>query len=154
MLIILAKLKKSIIFVILNKKILTMKDYFKLVKNYLLDSDIQIDSEDETDEIFVVSKAEAGISNLVIGCAYPILILEQHILEIQNPTTEILKKLLMKNREIISGAFVLDESGRNVIFRKTLEIENLDFNEIYGVFNSLSMLLSEYSAELIQFSKS
>ena len=61
--------------------------------------------------------------------------------------------LLKKNRDIIHGAFVLDESGKKVIFRDTLQILNLDRNELEGSLNSLSLLLSEYSNELIKFSK-
>ena len=59
----------------------------------------------------------------------------------------------MKNRDIIHGAFVLDESGKKLIFRDTLQIANLDLNELEGTLNSLSLLLSEYSDELINFSK-
>jgi hypothetical protein len=49
---------------------------------------------------------------------------------------------------------VLDETGKKVIFRDTLQLENLDQNELEGSLNSLSLLLSEYSTELIEFSKS
>jgi hypothetical protein len=61
---------------------------------------------------------------------------------------------LQKNRDIVHGAFVLDESGEKVIFRDTLQIENIDLNELEGSINSLSLLLSEYSENIIQFSKS
>lgn len=63
------------------------------------------------------------------------------------------KSLLQKNRDIIHGAFVLDESGSKVIFRDTLQIENIDLNELEGTLNSLSLLLSEYSDHIIKFSK-
>jgi hypothetical protein len=48
---------------------------------------------------------------------------------------------------------VLDESGKNLMFRDTLQVENLDLNELEGSLNSLSLLLSEYSDELINMSK-
>ncbi|MFT6442591.1 MAG: hypothetical protein ACJASM_002140, partial [Salibacteraceae bacterium] len=35
----------------------------------------------------------------------------------------------------------------------TLQIVSLDLNELEGSLNSLSLLLSEYSDELIKFSK-
>ena len=63
------------------------------------------------------------------------------------------KKLLQKNRDIIHGAFVLDETGQKVIFRDTLQIENLDLNELEASLNSLSLLLSEFSEQIINFSK-
>jgi len=64
-----------------------------------------------------------------------------------------LESLLKKNRDIISGAFALDDSGNKVLFRDTLALENLDLNELEGSINSLELLLSEYSSEIIKFSK-
>jgi hypothetical protein len=90
---------------------------------------------------------------LVIGCADPILIMEQNIFDIKKDNDRIFKELLKKNRDIVHGAFVLNETGDKVIFRDTLQLENLDLNEIEGSINSLELLLSEYSSELIKFSK-
>ena len=114
-----------------------MNDHFEKVQGFLLDLDFNILSENEEDGVFWVDNEEAGIHNLVIGCLDPILI----------------KKLLIKNRDIIHGAFALDETGKKVIFRDTLQLENLDLNELEGSLNSLKLLLSEYSEELIEFSK-
>ena len=80
--------------------------------------------------------------------------MEQYIFKISNPNKAILQQLLQKNRDIVHGAFVLDESGEKVIFRDTLQMENIDLNELEGSINSLSLLLSEYSENIIQFSKS
>lgn len=71
----------------------------------------------------------------------------------QKNETEVYKELLIKNRDIVHGAFVLDENGEKVIFRDTLQTENLDQNELIATINSLSLLLSEYSADMIRFSK-
>lgn len=131
-----------------------MNDHFAKVQGYLLDLEFDILHENEEDGIFWVEKAEVGIHNLVIGCLDPILVMEQFLFEIKEDTKEMYKKLLIKNRDIIHGAFVLDETGKKVIFRDTLQLENLDQNELEGSLNSLSLLLSEYSDELIEFSKS
>ncbi len=131
-----------------------MNDYFEKVQGYLLDLDFNILSENEEEGVFWVENEEAGIHNLVIGCLDPILVMEQFLFEIKEDTKEMYKKLLIKNRDIIHGAFVLDETGKKVIFRDTLQLENLDQNELEGSLNSLSLLLSEYSNELIEFSKS
>lgn len=128
-------------------------NYFQKVKNYLLELDFQITHEDEQECVFVVEKEVLGIKNLVIGCTDPLLILEQYILELPSQSADIYRSLLQKNRDIIHGAFVLDESGRRVIFRDTLQMETLDLCEIEASFNSLALLLSEYSDQLIQFSK-
>ena len=124
---------------------------FRKVKSYLLELDYHISQENEQDEVFVVTDEDAGIMNLVIGCADPILILEQFILELPKNDVNIFKNLLQKNREIVHGAFVLDETGTKVIFRDTLEVDNLDLNELEGSLNSLSLMLSEYSEDLIKF---
>lgn len=131
-----------------------MNDHFEKVQGYLLDLDFNILQENEEDGVFWVDNEDAGIHNLVIGCLDPILVMEQFLFEIKEDTKEMYKKLLIKNRDIIHGAFVLDETGKKVIFRDTLQLENLDQNELEGSLNSLSLLLSEYSEELIEFSKS
>lgn len=130
-----------------------MDNYFEKVRNYLLDMNYIICREEENSGVFVISAEDDGINNLVIGCADPILIMEQHIFDLKKDSAEIFKALLMKNRDIVHGAFVIDETGEKVIFRDTLQIENLDRNELEGSLNSLSLLLSEYSDEIISFSK-
>ena len=130
-----------------------MNDHFAKVQGYLLDLEFSISNENEEDGIFWVEKEDTGIHNLVIGCLDPILVMEQYLFEIKNESIETYKKLLIKNRDIIHGAFVLDETGKKVIFRDTLQLENLDINELEGSLNSLSLLLSEFSDELIKISK-
>ena len=130
-----------------------MSENFKKVKDYLLDLEYRIVSEDEGEELFVVEKEEDGISNIVIDCEDTILIIEALLFEMNSSSESIFKSLLMKNREIIHGAFVLDETGKRVIFRDTLQLDTLDVNELEASINSLKLLLSEYSEELIEFSK-
>lgn len=131
-----------------------MNNYFSKVKDYLLELDYSISYEEENDGVLVVENEANGIRNLVLGVADPLLIVEQFIFEFDKPSVEMLKSLMQKSRDIIHGAFVLDETGKRVIFRNTHELENLDLNEIEATLNSLSLLLSEYSTEIIQFSKS
>ncbi|MEM0941455.1 MAG: YbjN domain-containing protein [Bacteroidota bacterium] len=127
--------------------------YFETVREYISELDLAIVHEDDEGEVFVIENEDSGIKRLVIACADPILIMEQYLFEIHNASEEILASLLKKNRDIISGAFVLDETGKKVIFRDTLALENLDLNELEGSINSLELLLSEYSNEIIKFSK-
>lgn len=127
--------------------------YFFKIKNFLLELDFDICHADEQDGVFVVDKPELGIKNLVIGCGDPLLLLEQYLLELPAPSLEVYQRLLQKNRDIIHGAFALDETGHRLIFRDTLQIETLDVAELEAVVNSLGLLLSEFSDELIQFSK-
>lgn len=126
---------------------------FDKVKNYLLEMGCVIKMANEAEGLFVVNHEERGIHNLVIGCADPILIIEQFIFEVREESVEVYRSLLKKNRDMIAGAFVLDESGRKVLYRNTLQLENLDLNEVEGTFNALSLLLTEYSEELIRFAR-
>ena len=130
-----------------------MENNFNKIKNYIVELGFDISLEDIDDQVFVIQDENLGIKNLVIGCADPILIMEQFILDVKNASMQIFKELLQKNRDIVHGAFVLDETGEKVIFRDTLQIENLDKNELEGSINSLTLLLSEYGSRLIEFSK-
>lgn len=130
-----------------------MKDYFNKVKNFIIKLDYDLIQENEKEGLLVISKPSEGINHLMIGCAEPILIFEQFILNIGHVDGDVYKKLLQKNRDIVHGAFVLDEHGDKLIFRDTLQVGNLDLNEFEGTLNSLSLLLSEYHNELIGFSK-
>jgi len=125
---------------------------FIKVKDYVLELGYTINHEDPEDGIMVISDTESGITRLVVGVSDPLLILEQFIFEIKHESIDTYKKLLMKSRDIIHGAFVLDDSGKKVLFRDTLQLENLDLNELEGTLNSLALLLSEYSEELLDFS--
>jgi hypothetical protein len=128
-------------------------NHFEKVKSFLRELEYEIIYEDEAEELVLVNKEEKGIKNLMIDCESPILVIEQVIFEIKTESLDIYKKLLQKNGEIVHGAFMLDSSGTKVLFRDTLQLENLDLNELEGSINSLSLLLSEYYEELIEFSK-
>jgi hypothetical protein len=128
--------------------------YFLKINEYLLELGFDIRHADAQENILVVDKPELGIRNLVIGCGDPLLILEQYLLELPAPSLDIYRQLLQKNRDIIHGAFALDDTGRRLIFRDTLQIDSLDLPELEACVNSLGLLLSEFADELIQFSKS
>ena len=130
-----------------------MKNHYNITRDFLLELNFDISREETEDCILVVQKESAGIKNLILGVAPPILIMEQFIFRINDQSEKIFKSLLQKNRDIIHGAFVLDETGEKVIFRDTLQIENMDVNELEGSLNSLSLLMSEYSDNIIEFSK-
>lgn len=130
-----------------------MKDYYSLIKSFLQNLQLDIKQENPKEGIFIVSNEPEGISNLIICVASPIVIFEQFIFEIKEQGNQVYKSLLQKNRDIIHGAFVLDDSGRKVIFRDSLQVENLDQNEFEATINSLSVLLSEYSEQIINYSK-
>ena len=84
-----------------------------------------------------------------MDCEDPILVMEQLIYNVKSPSIEHFTRLLQMNRSLVHGAFVLDETGKRVIFRDTLQIGNLDFNEFEGTINALTLGLAEFSTELM-----
>jgi len=129
-----------------------MDSNFEKVRDYLMELGHQITFENEEDGVIVVENEESGIMNLVLGIADPILVVEQYIFEANNGDADTFKRLLQMSRDFIHGAFVLDESGTKVLFRNTHELENLDLNELEATINSLALLLSERSKEILALS--
>ncbi|MCH5596906.1 hypothetical protein MKP09_02690 [Niabella ginsengisoli] len=87
-----------------------MENFFSKVKNYVAALDYDILYENMADGIIVIDKQENGIRNMVLGVANPILIVEQYLFDCTDDL--VYKELLIKNRDIVHGAFVLDETGK------------------------------------------
>ena len=131
-----------------------MNDHFEKVKGYLQELGFFPIKEDKTNQIVVIEDEGRGIKNLIIDCEHPILILEQFIFNLKEDTSkETLRKLLQMNRNLVHGAFVLDDSGKKVLFRDTLQLENLDLNEIEASINALSVAMVENSNEIVKLAK-
>lgn len=131
-----------------------MSEHFQRVKSYLLNLDVEIVKEDPQEELFIVKNEDRGITNLVVDCEDPILIIEQLIMPVPGRDREkFFERLLQMNRSLIHGAFVLDEESQHVIFRDTLQLKNLDYNELEASVLALEMALLEYGDELIKFAK-
>lgn len=125
---------------------------FEKVKSYLLELEYNIVDEIESEGIVIIEKENAGISRLICDCEDPILIIECPLFQINNPTVELLTELLGKNRDMVHGAFALTETNL-LIYRDTLQLENLDLNELEGTLDSFELLLAEYASRLIEISK-
>ena len=124
---------------------------FEKVKDFILDMGFAISHEDPKEELVVIDDDDRGIKNLVIDCEDPILILEQVIIPMSQDSSGFCKRLLQINRTLVHGAFVLDEEGTTLLFRDTLQLENLDRNELEGSIDALSLALAEYAGELVSF---
>ena len=126
---------------------------FEKVKDYLLDMGFVMSHEESQEELVVIDDEERGIKNLVIDCEAPILILEQVIMPMTKGSSDFCKRLLQINRTLVHGAFVLDEEGTTLLFRDTLQLENLDRNELEGSIDALSLAMAEYGGELVSFAR-
>ena len=130
-----------------------MSDFDK-VKNFIMDMGFSISHEDSKEELIVIDDDERGIKNLVIDCESPILILEQVVIPMPQDCADFCKRILQINRTLVHGAFVLDDEGTTLLFRDTLQTENLDRNELEGSIDALSLALAEYASELVSFANS
>ena len=121
-------------------------------RTFVQELQLSIVNEDPPEGILVVEDEERGIKNLVIDCEDPILIFEQMIMKVPGRPGDMFKRLLQMNRTVVHGAFALDEDGGKVLFRDTLQLANLDLNEVEGTVEALSLAMAENAAELIAFS--
>jgi hypothetical protein len=126
---------------------------FKKVKDFILDMGFTISHEEPKEELVVIDDDDRGIKNLVIDCEGSIVILEQVIIPMPKESYEFCKRILQINRTLVHGAFVLDEEGTTLLFRDTLQLENLDRNELEGSIDALSLGLAEYASELVSFAR-
>ena len=126
---------------------------FEKVKDLLLDMGFVMSHEEPQEELVVIDDEDRGIKNLVIDCEVPILILEQVIMSMPESSSDFCKRLLQINRTLVHGAFVLNEEGTTLLFRDTLQLENLDRNELEGSIDALSLAMAEYGGELVSFAR-
>ena len=126
---------------------------FEKVKDFILDMGFAISHEDPKEELVAIDDDDRGIKNFVLDCEAPILILEQVIIPMPEGSSDFCRRLLQINRTLVHGAFVLDEEGTTLLFRDTLQLENLDRNELEGSIDALSLALAEYADELVTFAR-
>jgi hypothetical protein len=98
----------------------------------------------------VVDDEENGIRHLMVDCEWPLVVLEQFILDVPAAPGDLFRGLLQMNRCLVHGAFVLDEDGKRVFFRDTLQLENLNLNELEGSVRALSLAMAENGSELLE----
>ena len=126
-------------------------NYFDKVKDYLLEMGHDIVKEDAAEGILVVTNQSRGLINTILDCEGEILIIEQHIMDMNPDNSKAHKRLLQLNRSLVHGAFVLTEDAGMLLFRDTLQLSNLDLNELEGSLNALSVGLIENTDELLSW---
>lgn len=130
-----------------------METNFDNLKSFVEELGFEVASENISEEILLITDENRGIINLVIDIEDPIVIFEQMIGIVRTESLGKYKKLLEFNRDLVHGAFVLDGENNRLLFRDTLQVENLDLNEVDGTINSLSLAMAEYGNELLSICK-
>lgn len=129
-------------------------NYFENVKELILDLEYDIAHEDAETGILVINKESSGICEMILDCEDDVLIMEQIIFPVKEENPMHYKQLLQMNRSLIHGAFVLSSSEEfNIIaFRDTLQLPNLDRNELEESLNALTFALVENMDDLLLIS--
>ncbi|MCU0587166.1 MAG: YbjN domain-containing protein [Syntrophobacteraceae bacterium] len=131
-----------------------MSDCLEKLKGYLSDLDIAIVEEDSEEDLLIVDDQDSGVTNLILDCEDPILIVEQLIMPVpEGAGAPFFRRLLQMNATLVHGAFLLDEDGRHVFYRDTLQLENMDKNELEASIRALALALAEHGDELLEMSK-
>ena len=129
-----------------------MVETFERIKDLALELGLAIEKEIPEEEILIVNDPDRGISQMVIDCEDTILVIEQLIFEIDSPQdTNMYRRLLEINRNLVFGAFVIEETGNRVLYRNTLVLDNLDANRLESTINALVFGLAEYGQEILSF---
>jgi len=123
---------------------------YEELKLMVMDLGFVPENEDAKEELFMVTDEENGIKNLVIDREDPILILEQVVGVTGVHPALTYGRLLQMNREMVHGAFALDSESGRVIWRDTLQMANLDKNELEGSIQALALAMAENAEELVE----
>ena len=123
------------------------------VQGFLNDLNVPVDKVDNENTLFVVNDESRGFNNLLVDVENNLVVVQQGLGKVANPTKENYEYLLKANETLVHGAFSVNEEGV-LSFRDTLAAENLDCNELESTLNACSLALAEHSSQLISMLKS
>ncbi len=130
-----------------------MNPHLQKIIDFAQRLELEIKAQDNSEGILVVHDEARGIYNLILNVEGDILVMEQLLYRLKRYSEKHFLRLLQLNRKLVHGAFVVDEEAKQVLFRDSLQVENLDFNEFEGSINALSLGLAEFSFELLELNK-
>jgi len=127
--------------------------YINKILDFVKQAEYKVLYRDEASGIIKIENEQDGIRHLILGVVPPVLIMEYYLFAFTSDNVAVFKALLQKNRDMLHGAFVINEDGDKVLYRYTMQLENLDYNEFESALNALGLLLHEYADKIIEFSK-
>jgi len=95
-----------------------------------------------------VESTENKVSNIILSYADPVLVFRVNLMKVpqQNKETFYERLLQLNVSEILHGAFGIDND--TVVLIDTLQIANLDRNELQASVDSLGFTVAQYYQEL------
>ncbi len=116
------------------------------IEIYLDDSGFSFEKVD--DALWRVESPENNVDNIILSYAEPIIVFRIKLMQVPESNKESFYERLLKLNatEIPHGAFGIE--GDNVVVIDTLQLENLNRNELQASVDSLAFTVTQYYNEL------
>ncbi|MGB5702915.1 MAG: CesT family type III secretion system chaperone [Polyangiales bacterium] len=120
------------------------------IESYLARAEVQYEVLGE-DGMWLVRDGSLG-ENIAIKSAGPLLLFRVKVLELSEvgDRADLFEELLKLNAtDLVHGSYGISENA--VVLTCTLEIENLDYNELQAVLDDFSLALANHYEKLTKF---
>jgi len=116
------------------------------IEIYLDDSGFSFEKVD--DGLWRVESPDNNVDNIILSYAEPILVFRINLMKVPGKNREAFYERLLKLNasEIPHGAFGIEDD--NVVVIDTLQLENLNRNELQASVDSLAFTVTQYYTEL------
>jgi hypothetical protein len=106
-----------------------------------------------SDSVWRVESPEDNVKNIIISYADPILLLRINLMKIPEKKREQLYERLLKlnAKDIPHGAFGVEDN--QIVLIDSLQLENLDRNELEASIESLAFTVAQYYKELKEYTQ-
>jgi hypothetical protein len=118
------------------------------IESYLLKMDLQTD--EPRDGTWLV-RGLAGIDNMIITLAGPVLVFRVKVLDLPKLHREELYRTLLELNatEMMHGAYGIE--GESIVISDALQLENLDFNEFAATVEDISLAVASHHSRLAKY---
>ena len=120
------------------------------IESYLARAEVPYDEVGE-DGMWLVHDSSLG-ENIAIQAAGPLLLFRVKVFELRevDDRAALYEELLTLNTsDLVHGAYGISDGA--VVLTCTLQIENLDYNELQGVLDDFSLALANHYEKLSKF---
>lgn len=108
------------------------------------------DYEEVGEGIWVISVGDSP--RVVVNYESPVLVLRVNVMDVpksNEPKAGLMTKLLELNAtDLVHGSYGLE--GEHIVLTDTLQLENLDFNELQASFDSITLALASHLPALAE----
>ena len=120
------------------------------IESYLLRAEVPFEVVGD-DSMWLVHDSSLG-ENIAIKAAGPLLLFRVKVLELEEVDDKagLYEQLLTLNAsDLVHGSYGISEGA--IVLTCTLEIENLDYNELQAVLDDFSLALDNHYQQLTKF---